>query len=137
MTLTIPDTNALNDSAEKILSAFPQARVFAFYGELGAGKTTLIKALCTKAGVTDAMNSPTYAIVNQYNGKEIVYHIDLYRLKSIKEAFGIGIEDYLNSKRYCFIEWPAIIEPLLPPGTVKIYMSVNEDELRELDIKKI
>jgi tRNA threonylcarbamoyladenosine biosynthesis protein TsaE len=137
MILTIPDINAINESAEKILSAFPQARIFALYGDMGAGKTTLIKAFCKKLGVIDSTSSPTYAIVNQYNGREIVYHIDLYRLKTINEAFTIGIEEYLNSNRYCFIEWPEIIEPLLQTGTVRINITVKEDGIRNLTLEKI
>lgn len=137
MTLIIPDIESINDSTKEILEAFPEGRIFAFYGEMGVGKTTIIKAFCTELGVTDAMSSPSYSIVNQYSGRETVYHIDLYRLKTIKEALSIGIEEYLSSKQYCFIEWPQIIEPLLPSGTLKIDINVKEDGQRELTIKKI
>jgi tRNA threonylcarbamoyladenosine biosynthesis protein TsaE len=137
MILTISNIDTIKEAAGQILSAFPEARIVAFYGEMGAGKTTIIKELCKKIGVTDSMSSPSYSIVNQYNGKGTVYHIDLFRLKTIKEAFTIGIEEYLNSNKYCFIEWPEIIEPLLPTGTIKIKISVKEDGTRELTFEKI
>ncbi len=137
MTLIISNINSINETAEQILSAFPEARIFAFYGEMGAGKTTIIKALCKKLGVTDSMSSPSYSIVNQYNGKETVYHIDFFRLKTIKEAFAIGIDEYINSKKYCFIEWSQIIEPLLPKSTIKINITVKENGMRELTLEKI
>jgi tRNA threonylcarbamoyladenosine biosynthesis protein TsaE len=137
MILIINNIDSINEAAGQILSAFPEARIVAFYGEMGAGKTTIIKELCKKTGVTDSMSSPSYSIVNQYNGREVVYHIDLFRLKTIKEAFEIGIEEYLNSNKYCFIEWPEIIEPLLPTGTVKINIMVKENGTRELTFEKI
>jgi len=137
MKLTITNISTINATAKQILALFPDVRIFALQGDMGAGKTTLIKALCKEIGVADAMSSPTYAIVNHYQDKNTVYHIDLYRLKDIKEAFSIGIEEYLNSGNYCFIEWPEIIEPLLPKSTVTIKILVNNDDSRELAIEKI
>lgn len=137
MKLTIPSVGAINSIAEEILSGYPGARIFAFYGEMGVGKTTLIKAFCIHLGVTNGLSSPTYSIVNQYNGKETIYHIDLYRIKTINEAFGIGIEEYINSSHYCLIEWAELIDPLLPEGTIKIYMTVTGGEVRELNIQKV
>jgi tRNA threonylcarbamoyladenosine biosynthesis protein TsaE len=130
----IPDVDSI---AENILSSFPDSRIFAFYGEMGVGKTTLIKALCLKLGVKDGMSSPTYSIVNQYTGSETIYHIDLYRLNDIKEALSIGIEEYLNSGNYCFVEWPQIIEPLLKQNTVKIQLELNTEDTRRLNIEKV
>lgn len=104
---------------------------------MGAGKTTVIHALCRAIGVTGQLSSPTFAIVNEYHGREPVYHIDLYRMKSIHEALEIGIEDYLSGHAYCFIEWPQLIEALLPDTTVKISIeSINEHE-RILTLEKI
>ncbi len=94
--------------------AYPEGRkVWLFSGKIGAGKTTLIQRICSHFNVEDEVTSPSYSLVNEYHGNEIIYHIDLYRLKSIEEALDIGIEEYLFSHHYCFIEWPSLIEPLI------------------------
>lgn len=118
----------LGAAAAELLAAFPESRVFAFHGDLGAGKTTFIKAICEALGVKDAMSSPSFAIVNEYHDQEgrPVYHFDLYRLRRPEEAFDIGLEEYLYSGHYCFIEWPEKAEELLPGGTVQVRISVNE-----------
>lgn len=103
--------------AREFLAALGDCRVVAFRGHMGAGKTTFIKALCEALGVADMVNSPTFAIVNEYAsaaGDPLVYHFDLYRLKSVAEVLDMGAEDYFYSGRYCFIEWPEVAEPLLP-----------------------
>lgn len=112
----------LPEIARELIKHCPGQRVFAFYGEMGAGKTTFIKALCSELGVPDIIQSPTFAIINEYrrqNG-EPVYHFDFYRIKKLEEAYDIGYEDYLYSGCYCFIEWPELIEELLPAGTVRV-----------------
>ena len=113
-------------------------RVFAFDGQMGAGKTTFIKQLCEAMGTTDVVNSPTFAIVNvydvQYPTPSEVYHFDCYRLKDIREAMDLGAEEYLYSGNYCFIEWPEMIEPLLPNDTVYIHITPLDNGDRQLVI---
>jgi len=118
----------LDPAAASLLEAHPEAKTFAFYGRMGAGKTTFIKAICRKLGVTDIVNSPTFSIVNEYratNGKSI-YHFDFYRLKNTTELLDIGYEDYFFSDSYCLLEWPEKIEELLPDGCVTV--NIEEDE---------
>lgn len=125
---------ALPEAASALLKCFPKQRIFLFYGEMGAGKTTFIKAFCEALGTPDALSSPTYAIVNEYSahGKPI-YHMDLYRLNNLEEALQIGIEDYLaDSNAYSFIEWPQLIETLLPDDVVKVYIEAGADGLRRV-----
>ena len=134
----------LNEQGEQVsaLDILRQAephRVFAFDGQMGAGKTTFIKKLCEQMGTTDVVNSPTFAIVNVYDVEQPykgeVYHFDCYRLKDIREAMDFGAEEYLYSGNYCFVEWPDIIEPLLPDDTVwiKIVPQANGDRLLVID----
>ena len=126
-------------SALEILRATEPHRVFAFEGQMGAGKTTFIKKLCEEMGTADVVNSPTFAIVNVYDVEQPyrgeVYHFDCYRLKDIREAMDFGAEEYLYSGNYCFIEWPEMIEPLLPDDTVwvKIVPQENGDRLLRID----
>jgi tRNA threonylcarbamoyladenosine biosynthesis protein TsaE len=121
----------LADVAKEILAFTDDRKIFAFNAEMGAGKTTLIKALCTQLGSHDNFSSPSYSIVNEYmvssSERSKIYHIDLYRLKDTQEALAIGIEEYLNSGNYCFIEWPELIEPYLPDDRVKIIIEGNEN----------
>jgi tRNA threonylcarbamoyladenosine biosynthesis protein TsaE len=120
-------------TARSFLSDFPSARIFAFHGELGAGKTTFIKALCEQLGIKDAMSSPSFSLVNEYHDAENnpVYHFDLYRLKSPEEAFDIGLEEYLYSGNYCFIEWPERARELLPEETIHVTITTT-GESREI-----
>lgn len=98
-----------------------ERRVFAFYGKMGAGKTTFIKAVCEELGVEDVITSPTFAIVNEYTtGKNSVYHFDFYRIKKLEEVYDMGYEEYFYSGALCFIEWPELIEELLPDDAVKV-----------------
>ena len=123
-------------SPADVLTVYPDRRVYALRGQMGAGKTTFTKALCQAMGSEDVVNSPTFAIVNVYEdgeGEEI-YHFDCYRLKSIAEALDFGAEEYLYSGRYCFIEWPEMIEALLPDDTVGITSRQREDGSRELTL---
>lgn len=123
-------------SPADVLTVYPDRRVYALRGQMGVGKTTFTKALCQAMGSEDVVNSPTFAIVNVYEdgeGEEI-YHFDCYRLKSIAEALDFGAEEYLYSGRYCFIEWPEMIEALLPDDTVDITIRQREDGSRELTL---
>lgn len=124
-----------------VLDVVEDKKVFAFHGDMGAGKTTFIKQLCQELGTSDVVNSPTFAIVNVYDlptnshyGEEM-YHFDCYRLKDIREAIDFGAEDYLYSGNLCFIEWPDILEPLLPEDTVHVEIKVLANGDRELTIK--
>lgn len=119
-----------------LIRRYPTRRVFAFDAPMGAGKTTFIKQLCEELGTDDVVNSPTFAIVNVYDTPQDgeIYHFDCYRLKDIREAQDFGAEDYLYSGNICLIEWPDIIEPLLPEDTLYIHIRVREDGDRELTI---
>jgi len=114
--------------AEALLNAHPSARIFAIYGRMGAGKTTFIKAFCASVGVTETVNSPTFALVNQYMAPEgeSVFHFDFYRIKKLEEVMDIGYEDYFYSGSFCLIEWPEMVEELLPQGAVIV--KIEEDE---------
>ena len=128
--------NAQSDevAATDILDKCSSARVFAFDGKMGAGKTTFIKHLCETMGTKDVVNSPTFAIVNVYEiaSSEEVYHFDCYRIKDIREALDMGTEEYLYSGNYCFIEWAEMIEPLLPEDTIWVKIEVEENGERSL-----
>lgn len=116
--------------ARKILNEFPDERIFALYGDLGAGKTTLIKALCAALGSKDEVTSPSFAIINEYEsgGIDLIYHFDFYRIKKLEEVLDIGYEEYLYSGYYCFLEWSDKIEELLPDRFVYINITKNEDD---------
>jgi tRNA threonylcarbamoyladenosine biosynthesis protein TsaE len=114
----------INKVAEKFIEAHPADRLFAFYGKMGSGKTTFIKALCDKLHVIDYVTSPTFALINVYETENTqdIYHFDFYRIKSLEELFDLGYEEYFFSDNYCFVEWPELIESLLPINTVKVYI---------------
>lgn len=120
--------------AKDLLKKFPDSRIFAFYGNMGAGKTTLIQAACHALGSKDYVTSPSFALINEYkSGQNIkIFHFDFYRIKSLTEAFDIGYEDYFFSGHYCFIEWPGKIESLLPPDTIRINLEVLDDGRRDI-----
>ena len=126
----------LEEVAYKFMTEMGDLTVYAFYGEMGAGKTTFINALCKELGVeSDMTNSPSFAIINEYRSDstaELIYHFDCYRLEKEEEAIDLGAEDYFDSGALCFIEWPERIDGLLPDDTVRVDITVNEDESRTL-----
>jgi tRNA threonylcarbamoyladenosine biosynthesis protein TsaE len=126
----------LRIAAKQFIQLIGENRVFAFYGNMGAGKTTFIKAICTELGVAENITSPTFSLVNEYttNDNRILYHFDCYRLKNIREAYDIGADEYFDSGELCFIEWPEKIEELLPSGTVNVLIKVLDDESRKITI---
>ncbi len=130
----ITDVEQLQGVAEEMLTAFPEARVYAFYGEMGAGKTTFIKALCQKLNVIDVVNSPTFAIINEYRTThhQPVFHFDFYRLKNLREVYDLGCEEYLYSGHYCFLEWAELVETLLPSHFLKVNIAVSENQNRHI-----
>jgi tRNA threonylcarbamoyladenosine biosynthesis protein TsaE len=132
--ITIKDKKHLPDAADKFLRHFGQNRIFAFFGSMGAGKTTIIKAICKVLGAIDIVSSPTFTLVNEYKTikGETIYHIDFYRIKKQEEVFDFGIEEYLSGDSWCFMEWPEMIEDILPPETISIRISVGENEERTL-----
>ncbi len=124
-------------AAELIIERSRRRRVVAFYGEMGAGKTTLIREICLLLGVGDSVTSPTFAIVNQYVSadSETVYHFDFYRIDKIEEAFDMGYEEYFYSGRLCLVEWPEKIEPLLPEDTMRIKIEITGPDSRRITLE--
>lgn len=136
MEIKIKSLDEIGKAAQEFIDAMGDNTIFAFYGKMGAGKTTFIKAVCEALGVKDVINSPTFAIVNEYlagNG-EPIYHFDFYRIKKEQEVMDIGYEDYIYSDCLCFMEWPELIEDLLPEDTVKVTISEQEDGSRVISL---
>lgn len=129
MEIRIKFIDEIDNAAKKFVDEMGNNRVFAFYGKMGAGKTTFIKAVCENLGVEDVINSPTFAIVNEYvdGNDEPIYHFDFYRIKKEQEVLDIGYEDYVYSGNICFMEWPELIEGLLPADVVKVTIQEEED----------
>jgi len=136
MRILIKDKKHLPAAAKKILQYTSGHNLLAFYGSMGAGKTTIIKAICRILGAGDIVTSPTFTMVNEYktNNDKIIYHIDFYRIKKAEEVFDFGIEEYFSSGSYCFMEWPELIGGILPSETVKIKITVGDKEQRIIDI---
>ena len=134
----IPNVEALEEVAEQFVDIMGDYTIFAFDGQMGAGKTTFINALAGALGVEpDETGSPTFAIINEYRSSttaELIYHFDLYRIESVDEALDLGIEDYFDSGALCLLEWPERIEPLLPDDTVVVKITVNDDDTRTLTV---
>lgn len=136
MELQITSLEEIGTAAEEFVRlAMQEDTVFAFNGQMGAGKTTFIKALCEALGVSETVTSPTFSIVNEYRSDdtgELIYHFDFYRIKKLDEAYDMGCEDYFYSGAVCFIEWPELVEDLLPGNTVWVDIRVNDDESRTI-----
>ena len=147
--IIIKDIDHIREAAREFIRHIGDARVFAFYGKMGAGKTTFVKAICEELGVQDVITSPTFAIVNEYEtspnlpkGEELdsppleglgevpIYHFDFYRIKKLEEVYDMGYEDYFYSGALCFIEWPELIEEILPDDAVRVNISEQEDGSR-------
>jgi tRNA threonylcarbamoyladenosine biosynthesis protein TsaE len=133
----VKSTDELPEVAKQFMHTFCDQRVFAFSGELGAGKTTFIKALCNVMGSKDYVTSPSFALVNEYTGKDgfPVFHFDFYRIKEIEEIFDIGFEEYIYSGHYCFIEWPEIVDPLLSGDIVEVSISADDTGVRTISAR--
>ncbi len=139
-TFTIDSLENIDQVARRFINRYKDHRIMAFYGDMGVGKTTFIKALCKAMNIEDEANSPSFAIVNEYHSKDdeiIIYHFDFYRLKSIEEALDIGYEEYIYSGNYCFMEWPEKIEPILPDERLDIFIKENENGTRSIDVKVV
>ena len=130
MEIRIQDIEHIHESAKEFINHMGEHRVFAFYGKMGAGKTTFVKAICEELGVEDVITSPTFAIINEYEGDETIYHFDFYRIKRLEEVYDMGYEDYFYSGALCFIEWPELIEEILPDDAVRVSIAEQEDGSR-------
>jgi len=141
--IKIQDIDTIREAAREFIAQIGNHRVFAFYGKMGAGKTTFIKAVCEELGVEDVITSPTFAIVNEYSSPltvnqlplSSIYHFDFYRIKKLEEVYDMGYEDYFYSGSLCFIEWPELIEPLLPDDAVRVTIAEQPDGTRTVCLK--
>jgi tRNA threonylcarbamoyladenosine biosynthesis protein TsaE len=137
MNILLKNLSDLNVVAQMFLNEMSDRKVFAFYGEMGVGKTTFIKAICEALGVKETITSPTFAIVNEYKNEDgkPIFHFDFYRIKNLDEVYDFGYEDYFYSGNLCFIEWPELVETLLPDDVVKVQITVGDNEERLISIK--
>lgn len=134
--IIISSLDKIADAAQEFVSQIGEKRVFAFYGGMGAGKTTFIKAVCDQLGVNDAVTSPTFAIVNEYNSQMgPIYHFDFYRIKRASEVLDIGFDDYIYSGNLCLMEWPELIEVFLPEETTIVKIMEIENGMRKIIIE--
>lgn len=134
MEITIKRLDTIHEAAKEFVKEMGEGKVFAFYGKMGAGKTTFIKALCEVLGVEDVITSPTFAIINEYtDGKgDPIYHFDFYRIKKLEEVYDMGYEDYFYSGNLCLLEWPELIEDILPENVIKVTIEEQPDGTRKL-----
>ncbi len=129
------DLSDLNGIAARLVEAAGEERILAFYGQMGVGKTTLIRALCSGLGVKTEVTSPTFALINEYpSANGLVFHFDFYRIKRISEALDFGIDEYFDSGNWCLMEWPENLEELLPASTLRIYLVENPDGSRTIKL---
>ncbi len=134
MEITIKSLDNIHEAAKEFIKEMGDGKVFAFYGKMGAGKTTFIKALCEVLGVEDVITSPTFAIINEYtDGEENpIYHFDFYRIKKLEEVYDMGYEDYFYSGNLCLLEWPELIEEILPDNVIKVTIEEQADGTRKI-----
>ena len=140
MKIKIQSLEQIHEAARQFIDLIGEHAVFALYGKMGAGKTTFIKAVCEELGVTDVINSPTFAIVNEYRSDqtgELIYHFDFYRIKKLEEVYDMVYEDYFYRGALCFIEWPELVEELLPGDAIKVTIEELEDGTREVTISEL
>ena len=135
----INSLDELEIAAKELITVFSNDRVFAFYGKMGAGKTTFIQSICRALGSDDNVTSPTFALINEYNTANLdsIFHFDFYRIKDIEEAYDLGYEDYIYSGSYCLIEWPEMIDSLLPEKMVTVKIEVQDDDTRLITAQEI
>jgi len=135
MEIKISNLDNIQEAASAFIQQIGDHKVFAFYGSMGAGKTTFVKAICESLGVDDVITSPTFAIINEYHADDrVIYHFDFYRIKKLEEVYDMGYEDYFYSGFLCFIEWPELIEELLPEDAVKVSIKENPDGSRTVTL---
>jgi tRNA threonylcarbamoyladenosine biosynthesis protein TsaE len=133
--IIIPSLDKISDAAQEFVAQIGDKRVFAFYGGMGAGKTTFIKAICEQLKVNDTVTSPTFAIVNEYASSiGPIYHFDFYRIKNQTEVMDLGFDDYAYSGNLCLMEWPELIEDLLPDNTVNVHIAETNNGMRKVTI---
>ena len=133
MEIRINSLDGIREAAREFIQHIGEARVFAFYGKMGAGKTTFVKAICEELGSTDVITSPTFAIVNEYTSNDTpIYHFDFYRIKKLEEVYDMGYEEYFYSGALCLIEWPELIEEILPDDAVRVSITEQEDGSRTI-----
>ena len=137
ISIKINDIEHIHEAAREFIGHIGDCRVFAFYGKMGAGKTTFVKAICEELGVEDVITSPTFAIINEYSLTShhshltsTIFHFDFYRIKKLEEVYDMGYEDYFYSGALCFIEWPELIEDILPDDAVRVSITEQEDGSR-------
>jgi hydrolase, P-loop family len=138
MEIKIQSLDQIHEAARQFIAEMGDNTVFALYGKMGAGKTTFIKAVCEELGVSDVITSPTFAIVNEYRSDtagELIYHFDFYRIKKLEEVYDMGYEDYFYSGALCFIEWPELVEELLPGNTIKVTIEEIENGERKVTLE--
>ena len=138
MEIKIQDLEHIREAAREFVENIGDRTVFAFYGHMGAGKTTFIKAICKELGVDEVITSPTFAIVNEYHSSisgQPIYHFDFYRIKKIEEVYDMGYEDYFYSGSVCFIEWPELVEELLPDDAVRVDITETADGKRTIEMQ--
>ena len=134
MEIIIPSLSSINEAAQQFLAQTGDDKVIAFYGKMGAGKTTFIKALCQTLGVEDVITSPTFSLVNEYTDSEgnSIFHFDFYRIKKLDEVYDMGYEDYFYGGSLCLLEWPELIEDILPEEALKVTITEEADGSRKL-----